>query len=93
MPTTDREQAIFDLLCEAAVNHKLALLATTDVKTGEHRAVIAVINETEESTYMLPLGHLSENGMEEYARPEDAVDITSDDAADLIEGALGIKPH
>ena len=68
IPDAYREN--FNTLLRAAQNGDLALVETTDAKTGDPRYVIAAIQPEEDQVRVVPFGHMaSGNPYEEYADP------------------------
>lgn len=59
-PLNEAEKANFATLQRAAANGDLALLSGADAETGEHRAIICAVAQTEDGDYQItPFGHLA----------------------------------
>lgn len=59
-PLNDAEKANFETLLRAAENGDLALLSGADAETGEHRAILAAVHQTEDGDYQItPFGNLA----------------------------------
>lgn len=62
--------ANFETLKKAAANGDLALIESTDAKTGEYRAVIAAMGWDGNQYLITPLGHMATgNPFEDYVPP------------------------
>lgn len=86
----------FRTILAAAAAGRLALVETTDAKTGEARYVIAAVSDVEgeeNAVNLVPFGHLSPNAYEEYDKPEadDADDLTFVTAARDHQPGEGVE--
>lgn len=76
----ENAKANFRTILEAADAGRLALVETTDAKTGAPRYVIVAVSDVDgndDAVDLVPFGHLSGNAYEEYDRPqvEDIADL------------------